>query len=75
MGSRWLMGGFQLYLRSGRLAPLVGPVLWTLTMLSLLLHSLYLTLALSVCVLYYNVSVSTGLRRLVTGQGSPFEAS
>ena len=69
---RWLDGGFRIYQRSGRFAPLLGPLLWTADVLSPLLHSLYLTLVLSVCVLYYNVSVNNGLRRrLQTREGFP----
>ncbi|KJS07039.1 MAG: hypothetical protein VR73_09495 [Gammaproteobacteria bacterium BRH_c0] len=60
--SHWLYLGFRVYERSGKFAPVLGPGLWSAAMLSTLLHNLLLSLALSVCVLYYNVSVNTGLR-------------
>jgi hypothetical protein len=68
MAVRWLDGGFYLYVHCGRYALLVGPALWTTAMLSPLLHRFLLTISLSVVVLYYNMSVNNGLRRLVKDQ-------
>jgi hypothetical protein len=68
MMSRCLSAGYWLYQRAGAYAPAVGPLLWTLAMTSAALHSPALTLALSIAVLYYNVSISYALRRAVAGR-------
>jgi methyl-accepting chemotaxis protein len=57
--------GIWCYDRAGPFAPALGPLLWTLAVGSTLLHNVGLSLALSICVLYYNVSISMALRRRV----------
>ena len=63
--ARYLYLGIWWYDRAGKFAPAIGPILWTITMWSTLLHNLPLSLSLSVCVLYYNVSISSALRQRV----------
>lgn len=63
--ARGLSLGIWCYDRAGKFAPLLGPLLWTLAMTSTLLHVVGVSLALSVGVLYYNVSISSALRRRV----------
>jgi len=63
--ARYLYLGIWLYDRAGKCAFAIGPLLWTIAMSSTLLHNLPLSLSLSVCVLYYNVSISSALRQRV----------
>ena len=66
--TRSLSLGIWCYDRAGSFAPAIGPLLWSLAMGSTLLHNVGLSLALSVCVLYYNVSISSALRQRVRSQ-------
>lgn len=63
--TRSLSLGIWCYDRAGSFAPAIGPLLWSLAMGSTLLHNVGLSLALSACVLYYNVSISGALRQRV----------
>jgi len=72
--SRTLYAGYFFYERCGRYGGLIGPVLWSAAITSAVLHNPALTMALSVLVLYYNVSISYALKRGIMRREAQMQA-